>query len=114
MQRDRKRSSRTPLATGFNGPIELDVELESQESQREELCATLAALRRENVRLLQELVDSQRNYQDVLRAALTEQQLYRQLIHHKPPIPDKSATGNSLFELSNVYVQLINSFLYWQ
>ena len=92
----------------------MDVELESQESQREELCATLAALRRENVRLLQELVDSQRNYQDVLRAALTEQQLYRQLIHHKPPIPDKSATGNSLFELSNVYVQLINSFLYWQ
>ena len=42
---------------------------------RDDLTQALVQLRHENVRLLQELVDTQRNYQDQLRSSLTEQLL---------------------------------------
>lgn len=50
-------------------------------------------LRRDNLRLMQELVDTQRNYQDTLRATLSEQQMQMHLLQQIVPsrtTPDDS------------------------
>ncbi len=65
---------------------------------REELKNTLETLRRDNLRLMQELVDTQRNYQDTLRATLSEQQLQTQLLQQLlPPRPVQDQTDQSTF-----------------
>ena len=65
------------------------MQLFKQDNERivEELTATLATLRRENLRLMQDLIDSQRANNNVLRAALTEQHVLRQLMSPTPPEP---------------------------
>lgn len=57
--------------------------------------AALAALRRDNLRLMQELVDSQRSYQDALKAALSEQQVNRQLVRQLARSPDEGSFDNT-------------------
>lgn len=48
-------------------------------------------LRRDNLRLMQELVDTQRSYQDTLRATLLEQQTQRRFLQQlAPPRPNQN------------------------
>jgi len=74
---------------------QLDIEQESEVRLRDDLTETLAALRRENLRLLQELVDSQRSYQDMLRAALSEQQLHLQLVQQQHNVPQQLSSESA-------------------
>ena len=60
--------------------------LQENERLRDELKVTLETLRRDNIRLMHELVDTQRNYQDTLRASLSEQRLQSQLILQLLPL----------------------------
>ena len=63
---------------------------------REELNDTLVSLRRENLKILHELVDSQRYYQDILRSTLAEQQL-------KIAIQQQRQLSYDQHDKSNVY-----------
>ena len=66
------RNIQHSLSSGEKEKAEL---MASLSRLRDDLTQALVQLRHENVRLLQELVDTQRNYQDQLRSSLTEQLL---------------------------------------
>lgn len=60
-----------------------------------ELNRAMTAIRRENSKLIQQVIDTQKNCQDILKAVLHEQQMQRQLmqqhlhLRHQPPTRGK-------------------------
>jgi len=58
----------------------------SKESGEGELSRALTAIRRENLKVVQQLVDAQKNHQDILKALLNEQQIQRQLMQQHFPL----------------------------
>jgi len=75
-------------------PMELK---ETEVYSKEDLGRTLVAIRRENLKLVQELVDSQKNYQDILKVVLNEQQMHRQLLEQHFHLRLETTTAGILF-----------------
>lgn len=72
--------------------------------------ATLSSLRRDNFRLMQDLVDSQRIYHDMLQTTLSEQHMYQQLLRlflpKQPPISEPLTEGSSYTSMFLSFVTL--------
>lgn len=62
------------------------------ERLREELKSALETVQRENLRLMHELLDTQRSYQNILLTSLSHQQIQRQLLQQllpSRPLPER-------------------------
>lgn len=63
---------------------------------------TSSSLRRDNLRLMQDLVDSQRINHDMLQTILSEHQMYRQLLRQL--LPRQSSNSEALTEESTFVI----------